>query len=949
MAADFDMAVMQQQVATSGATQDFTISGFGTPTAALFIMGRPESDSGNWFLDALSLGMTDGTQEYCMGHQVYNNLTTSDTARRFDNDRVLQYFSTTGIQYGAASFNSWITDGVRLNLDDAFIYSFLVTVVLFKGSDLDVVVHAVNMGTSTSEQTYNSAGFEPQAVIGMMTGDSSYGHNDDVENAIGFAGLRPDDGTLDQFGTYIYSEDGVSTTNNKEHYESGKFLAANFGTVTINSFESDGFKYQCSASAGSGIMAFMCLAIGDKGRITLNPDEDTPGSASVYSYDSRGRKDGLLILGTDRLSPSGTTVTTNCYGLTIGAAGDHGGTAACHSWANEDGVSTSDCQSRTESGKIIRQVYDHGDTIGYASDAPPADDVVKFNWAVPDAANYDFAFLAFSDDVTMITPIGQPVEDDEVFTIVYLQRIQIGQATETNTALVTPKRLDLPQLTETDTAQSIGYFKKEVISRGTELDESYSMRDPTIIAVGQALETSTVYGIGLGKSIGQATEVNQAFWVYQALGIPQETNAAHAIEPQRAYEVFFGLETDVAFDVAATQPPKIRTPEELDTAFAINPDKSAVVGRVDETDVSQTHIAQHVYALTQINELDTAIPLDHATLLDLLVELDTAFSIEGGKTYTIGQLNETDVAFTSNPLLSRVVGQPSELDLAHKLDRHSRVYSIDETLSTEQAFNYNPGRGALLGQAVEAAEAFQFSTNRFAVGQSQEVAAALAFSVRRNHPGLVGQVLESDLGLSVELLRHYSLGQSVSTELAQAVTPIGRVLLLQLTESNTVFSFGRVKNRVFGQVNEDVVVRPFTSFRVKGINQTTESDSAFAHSWVKRRSIGQSPEVDSSSAFASSKRWAIGQMTEVDSSFPFTMSKDSTLGLSAEVDFAFALAMDRTLALEQAIEVDLAHYFIGVSPFGDFDILLPVTWVGSNALQVWGFHNVERQVNAELN
>ena len=144
-----EIAVGIFDLPTSGTTVDFTISGFGTPKLAEFYavnnltLGTIENHH------VISYGATDGTNQWTLGGQSENNRGSSDCDRFSDSTRCLiAVHGGTAIFNGELSINSFITDGVRCDVDNSFNNAFKCIVVLTRGSDVDATVGNLTVAAS---------------------------------------------------------------------------------------------------------------------------------------------------------------------------------------------------------------------------------------------------------------------------------------------------------------------------------------------------------------------------------------------------------------------------------------------------------------------------------------------------------------------------------------------------------------------------------------------------------------------------------------------------------------------------------------------------------------------------------------------------------------------------------------------------------------------------------
>ena len=209
-----DIAVIQQAVTTGTGTQDFTQTGFGTPKAVLFWLTRATSNGTAVNHCCMAVGATDGTRQWVGYAMDEHGVATMDNGNRGMTDECLAISLTASPAVdGEMNFNSFVTDGVRLSIGNAFANAYLATVVLFGGSDLsvycDVDTHSAGENNATS---YTGPGFRPDLIF---FGGHGRDFNDTSNAWASFSfGAAVDDGSQTQGSFSWASEDGLATSRN---------------------------------------------------------------------------------------------------------------------------------------------------------------------------------------------------------------------------------------------------------------------------------------------------------------------------------------------------------------------------------------------------------------------------------------------------------------------------------------------------------------------------------------------------------------------------------------------------------------------------------------------------------------------------------------------------------------------------------------------------------------
>ena len=248
---------------TSTGTQDITISGFGTPKGAMFFATRATSVDEHQATASISVGFTDGTRDRLFGFGSEDGQATSDTIRmQATNGTAAVQTSAVAID-GRLRFDSWITDGVRINIAVAPATAWYLTVVLFGGDDIsNVYVGDAGLGTGTSAVNITDPGFQADLVFAGGIGRNTSGTYDQVGAGIIHFGAWSRDANK-QRGLCLGDETGVGTSVVNTLIETdtigGQTYAGSnawLGTISANA---SGFAVTPSASAGSDVLYYMAI------------------------------------------------------------------------------------------------------------------------------------------------------------------------------------------------------------------------------------------------------------------------------------------------------------------------------------------------------------------------------------------------------------------------------------------------------------------------------------------------------------------------------------------------------------------------------------------------------------------------------------------------------------------------------------------------------------------
>lgn len=183
MAANDKMATVLGAAITSGTTQSFTISGFGTPTAAIVLMNRAtgtiSDDAGQ------SVGFTDGTNEFVAAFRL-RDAVNSEQADHIFSTASLGWMPGAGSNPASGdadfSFSQWVTDGIEITWNTLPSIALKIQVILIQCANAQVGIFSSPSGADNSTTVTMSPVFAPQTVFtassvtsGTPGSDGSFG------------------------------------------------------------------------------------------------------------------------------------------------------------------------------------------------------------------------------------------------------------------------------------------------------------------------------------------------------------------------------------------------------------------------------------------------------------------------------------------------------------------------------------------------------------------------------------------------------------------------------------------------------------------------------------------------------------------------------------------------------------------------------------------------------
>jgi hypothetical protein len=257
-----DIAVTRFALATgaAGTTQDITISGFGTPSAVMFFAAVASSNNTVTDHSRFAIGFTDGTLQGAYQVRARDARSTASSMYRIHNtSRVITLVSgTSATSHGALFFNSWITDGVRLEVEIAPTDNWIITAVFFS-SNVDVKQLEVDLPNNTATHDINTVGFEPDIVFAFTHNHTT---NTGTANGTMTFGVAANDGSDTQKCIAYLQSDSVATTGvNTEVLDNRVASQVGDYNITISDFDADGFSYTSSIGPNTDWITFLAIKL----------------------------------------------------------------------------------------------------------------------------------------------------------------------------------------------------------------------------------------------------------------------------------------------------------------------------------------------------------------------------------------------------------------------------------------------------------------------------------------------------------------------------------------------------------------------------------------------------------------------------------------------------------------------------------------------------------------
>ena len=347
---------------TVNANWDVTISGFGTPVAAMFFWSRNTAD-GTENHRKFGIGAATGaSNQWARSHVSDHGLATTQVAAATSSTEVVYALTSTGSFYMRVDFVTFITDGVTLHNSSLQPppEAFFLTVVLIGGTD--VVASAGSLTPNTTlDLTASVTGlsFPPTDIL--------FCHAFNTNISFGFAHNGSPDTT---FGVRNADRNSVATTasaasNDDSYVVMHGNQTSNLFSAELTSINSDGFTITTRVSTTGTVRNVGYLALGISNFSSFAGRLTTPASTGDFGVTAPSLKPQFIIQILNSVDVDNTVDTTNkggSFGVSIGD-----GTAQfTHSVASEDGISSG---SNTEStaDDVLAILHDDDGTARFAS------------------------------------------------------------------------------------------------------------------------------------------------------------------------------------------------------------------------------------------------------------------------------------------------------------------------------------------------------------------------------------------------------------------------------------------------------------------------------------------------------------------------------------------------------------------------------------------------------
>lgn len=355
------VAVTRVAANTSTGTQDITTNDLGglTPKAVLLIATRGVTDGTAADGAGFYVGASDGTNEWTQSYESQHAQATMNN--EWEQDTTANRILT--IHDGAASktveatanFDSFISDGVRIDWTDAPASAFLVTAIFFAGTDLSVHVGNIDLAnTIDATVAVTSVGFEADVVIGALTEDGTA-----FSGGYWNMGVAHNDraGTVTQRSATHSQRDTFGSSQTGVQYRDGEIMAKLISSSqaldisgALTAFDSSGFDIQLGGgrAPNNANFAWLALRFGASAVVQSKVYTYSTPTGTGSNTDSTPNFEPQFVMYLANRAAAADTSETDGDGGTVGVVVADADEVYTNSIGDEDAAADSNTQSLSD-------------------------------------------------------------------------------------------------------------------------------------------------------------------------------------------------------------------------------------------------------------------------------------------------------------------------------------------------------------------------------------------------------------------------------------------------------------------------------------------------------------------------------------------------------------------------------------------------------------------------
>ena len=356
------LAVVQLALSSSASgNTDFITTDLNgeIPVGCMIIANWAEADGVAIDNVVCAIGLCDDTNEGCVSGRIDHGVSISDAAREVRSTAVLDVPSDLFLGDVDATFVSFITNGIRLNITDNPVATKLYTFVFWSGTDVSAYMELATLGSASTTTSITGAGFQADAAILVHAGisEGTSGHMN-----FSFGMCTP--GVAD-FSYSMYSADGLGNAACVSTVMNNRCLSyvstTGGGTLrwaATSSINANGMDIDLTSDGGAFADCIVLLLKFDNQDVKVGAyTAPTSGGDDVTT--GVGHKPGGVILALQKHTAYNSVQNSSIMSWGIGAFTPDA--QVCNSWADEDASALMDNQSISDNG-VALNVPDHQGT-----------------------------------------------------------------------------------------------------------------------------------------------------------------------------------------------------------------------------------------------------------------------------------------------------------------------------------------------------------------------------------------------------------------------------------------------------------------------------------------------------------------------------------------------------------------------------------------------------------
>ena len=341
MAAVDKMRIVTIAGDTGGSNQDLTITGFGTPTAAMFFASLATA---NATVDGIShsIGWTDGTNQYCTGLR-HRHGTANEEADGISSTGSVGWLLGTDADPNTGestfAFSAWTTDGVTISWTTAPAAAYQIVCVLIQCAGA-AVGNAVLSATQDVATTITTS--IPQDTVFAAFNDNGVLEVDGVFSDLGFGVCHFDGTTYNHTNMGYTGYEGNATGRVVGRVDNDRTPKSAGAGCEVNNFTSTSFDFVTRDFADlPGSVGWLALEWNAPNPVRVAIFDAPTGTATVNkSFTWPGMTPQFVLLGMTRLVDVNTEYDDTTTGSMAIGLFDSAGTEECIAWADEIGAAT---------------------------------------------------------------------------------------------------------------------------------------------------------------------------------------------------------------------------------------------------------------------------------------------------------------------------------------------------------------------------------------------------------------------------------------------------------------------------------------------------------------------------------------------------------------------------------------------------------------------------------